>query len=497
MYLGGHQIYVPRNIDNCRITNVVLDGNVSNWTLTNWAVGTGIYIDANNNTLVDHCRLNNQIGDALETDDCVNAVLFACDVENCAGRGFSFGGSGVDLGTKLLACRFYNCETNANAYLSPGGGGSNDGHGSINFSLGGKDSLIEGCQIDTGITGIGSLGHVSQSGASIANNVIRNATSYAIEGIGKGGNTPATNVTITGNRIYNSVRVYLNEGAASSGAVEWEISNNLFVETDLWVNNYQQVGIRGNRFYSAGTAMQFLTLSNSGGTVGVQNSVVSNNRFYGGANAIVCGQYDTGLVITGNICSNQTTYGINTGAAGPNVSVNNNVILVGPATTSGMNGIAINGQVEVRNNIVDLGTTAGIGNNGIQVGSATSKARIIGNTVTTRSVVAPIAIIAGASLVELRDNMTNWPYSDAGTNTIKTGNRTDTHALSGRAVLVAGTKTISDTEVRTADNIILTRVVAGGTLGNLSIGTIVDKTSFDINSDNAADISTIYWKIDH
>lgn len=497
VYLGGHQLYIGAAYDNCRVVDLILDGNLSNWTLTNWDVGVGIYVDANKNTLVEHCRLVNQIGDAMQTNDSTNAVFAYCDVQTCAGRGFSLGGTGSDVGSKILGCRFYNCETNPNAYLSPPGGGSNDGHGAINCSLGGTDSLIHGCVIDTGITGIGGVGAAQNSGITIADNVIRSMSLFAIEGVGKAAGTPAVNVTIKGNRIYNCMRVSLDQGAANPNvALEWAVRDNLLYETDMLVNNYQQVEISGNRFHSAGATMTFLTLNNGGGTVGVQNATVTRNCFYGGGTAILGAQYDSGLVIAHNVCFNQAVAGINTGLAGPDVQAVSNVIVGGAAETNSTNGIVVSGQAEIRNNIIDLGTTTG--NNAIQVGGTATKARIIGNTCTVRPAVNAIAVISGAADTELRDNTCNSTYQDLGTRTVKFGNRISlTAASSGRAVLVAGTVTVNTGEVLTGDNILLTNVVVGGTVGVLSVGTIVNKTSFVINSSNAADTSTVYWEIRH
>lgn len=69
------------------------------------------------------------------------------------------------------------------------------------------------------------------------------------------------------------------------------------------------------------------------------------------------------------------------------------------------------------------------------------------------------------------------------------------NATMGRAVLVAGTVTVSTTKVTTNSEIFLTRRIAGGTLGHLSIGTVTGATSFVINSSDAADTSTINWLI--
>lgn len=65
----------------------------------------------------------------------------------------------------------------------------------------------------------------------------------------------------------------------------------------------------------------------------------------------------------------------------------------------------------------------------------------------------------------------------------------------GTAVLVAGTVTVTHTTVKADSRIFLTHLVAGGTLGILSVGTITAGTSFVINSTNAADTSTVAYLI--
>jgi len=65
----------------------------------------------------------------------------------------------------------------------------------------------------------------------------------------------------------------------------------------------------------------------------------------------------------------------------------------------------------------------------------------------------------------------------------------------GSAVLVAGTKTVSTTAVKTGDKIFLTRLVTGGTVGHLTVGTIVNATSFVIDCSVNTDTSTVAWMI--
>lgn len=61
--------------------------------------------------------------------------------------------------------------------------------------------------------------------------------------------------------------------------------------------------------------------------------------------------------------------------------------------------------------------------------------------------------------------------------------------------LSTGAVTVTTTAVTAGSKIFLTRAVASGTLGNLSVGTITAGTSFTITSDNNADTSTVNWLI--
>ena len=65
----------------------------------------------------------------------------------------------------------------------------------------------------------------------------------------------------------------------------------------------------------------------------------------------------------------------------------------------------------------------------------------------------------------------------------------------GKATMVAGSVTVSNTNVTSGSVIQLTCQVLGGTQGYLRVGTIVANTSFQILSSNAADTSTIGWTI--
>jgi hypothetical protein len=94
----------------------------------------------------------------------------------------------------------------------------------------------------------------------------------------------------------------------------------------------------------------------------------------------------------------------------------------------------------------------------------------------------------------IRDNIVRAPWAGSAATPVLLQNITD--AMQDQAVLVAGTKTVNTARVQAGDTIHLTRVLAGGTLGHLSVGTIVAGTSFVINSSSGTDTSTVFWSIE-
>jgi hypothetical protein len=69
--------------------------------------------------------------------------------------------------------------------------------------------------------------------------------------------------------------------------------------------------------------------------------------------------------------------------------------------------------------------------------------------------------------------------------------------VQGVATLVGGTVTVATTSVKTGDRIFTARNTTGGTAGHLNapVASIVDATSFVINSSSGTDTSTVNWWI--
>lgn len=249
------------------------------------------------------------------------------------------------------------------------------------------------------------------------------------------------------------------------------------------------------------TMLTTLTLIDMGAVGGtVTNAIISGNQLHGGQNGIRLNQNVSQCRIDGNLLIGQYTNGITFGSATgiASIDITNNTVIGTVASASGsytgMN--ILGGPMGIRGNRVDwTGVVSGSG--AITLGSTASKVMVEENIIIGGSHGTTLTAQASSADCVLRNNHLDHAISDSGTRTIRSGNRQTTGTLSGRAVLVAGTVTISTAEVIASDNIQLTCVLVGGTQGILSVGTIVAGTSFVINSSNAADTSTVYWKIDH
>lgn len=161
-----------------------------------------------------------------------------------------------------------------------------------------------------------------------------------------------------------------------------------------------------------------------------------------------------------------------------------------PATPADAVGAVLNGAASGDNMTVHLDgivpVTAGAG--GVTAGAAVEV--LAAGTVQdyTSGTVVGKALTSAAS-GELASILLNPAARNPGATI-------DEHIVeSGKAVLVAGTKTVSVTDLLSTDRIFLTRQVTGGTVGNLSVGTVTQNTSFVINSDSSSETSTVSWAI--
>lgn len=139
---------------------------------------------------------------------------------------------------------------------------------------------------------------------------------------------------------------------------------------------------------------------------------------------------------------------------------------------------------------------------GLSVSGATVECLISENFVRSGGVQTSGIVMASTSGY---NRLVNNDYTGGGTSanltltdttTILRGNfNLQANNLSGSAVLVAGTVTVTNTQIQAASNVVLSVKTIGGTPGTLSLGAIVAGTSFVINSSSGTDTSTVTWQI--
>ncbi len=181
-------------------------------------------------------------------------------------------------------------------------------------------------------------------------------------------------------------------------------------------------------------------------------------------------------------------------APGPNIAISVDLTKTGGAYTGDVGNIEIAG-----NTIHPIAQGTGIAIY-VKVAASTHTERVMVRDNYINNHVTGLYLIDSGEVVSQGNRIvgsTNAYVQSGNLSFSSAGNKWGYGALSGTAVLVAGTSTVSNTEVVASDTIILTRILLGGTAGHLSIGTITAGTSFVINSSSNSDTSTIYWKIDH
>lgn len=155
------------------------------------------------------------------------------------------------------------------------------------------------------------------------------------------------------------------------------------------------------------------------------------------------------------------------------------------------------GRIVISGNHVTNRTPSGAAF-GITAESEFADVVITNNTVEVVSSGGWAIFAPGASVSVLNNRLkATTPFHPSSVQVLRSGNILSTGPSQGQATLVAGSATITTAEVQAGDNIILSRLAAGGTTGNLAVGAITAGTSFTITSSAGADTSTVYWRIDH
>lgn len=245
-----------------------------------------------------------------------------------------------------------------------------------------------------------------------------------------------------------------------------------------------------------GTGATTLTgvLTGNGASAVTANAVTNHGVLIGGASNAVSSLAvaSTGSVLMGSTGANPAFTGSPSFSGSVTAGTGLTVTSGGATVTAGgltvtAGGAGITGTTNINTTGAAV-TSIGTGGTGaVNIGNAT------GNTAVTGSLTASTSLTA--TLGNITATNGNLVLNTAGNKlSVKSGANA---SIGTSAAMTAGSVTVSTTAVKTASIIFLTVNTPGGTQGILSApsASIVDSTSFVINSDNALDTSTVNWWI--
>ncbi|RKR83181.1 hypothetical protein BDD43_3383 [Mucilaginibacter gracilis] len=447
------------------------------------------------------------VGDCFTKTETNNANLYLDSTNGRVGLATSAPTHTLTLGSAATGLAYYNTADqttnyerfrtywNSNTFtLTTEKGGTGTDRG---FSLSGNATSTIGVNGRTlTITGIG----INQTGGFAFNSLTTANGASNISSIGAFTSSALNNqgvaildsYTLSGTAGYRALWVSPYEVSVGSGnrfLIDLGLNtaaNGAGTHTSKFSVNYSGDTLIGGQLAVPGGPIQTATNFTAGNfySVGFNAASLPNTQstwLFGGASSVQVrvniGGTTIGTLTAANNYTNAliANTGYNTAATGTHAFANSLTVL--PVTLGTNNGASVTNTASV---YIEGAGTGGTNNYALY-----SK--------------AGANYFGGNSLFgTATDNLTDKVQVSGNLNLITAGNKikiaTGTNASIGTATLVSGTVTINTTAAATSSIILLTRATAGGTTGTLSY-TIVNGTSFTINSSSSADTSTIAYVI--
>jgi hypothetical protein len=401
------------SIPNVKILGLELDGNKSNNTsLTKWELHTDLYGSGCDYLTVRECYVHDSQCEGIQFGG-TSSTIENNTVLNTNGNGIHYSGIGGGV------CAF-NYVKNCNL------AGATAGHvdGCIIFSDNTNDSFIVNNYCENGVSGVASIDTDNNSSVVIQGNIIKSCTVTAIEGIFP--TVSGGRVVITGNLIYDSINIKIQNTGSMAGGVgpyNWIIANNFLSNTRIYVQRAFNIQVSNNQLTAAAdvtnTGIYFYD---------VKQGLISGNQILGfqygiGIDGSVTGLIEANLV-TGNQLKNQYTNAIVFfDASGRGMYATNNSIQTDSAYSSATyDAILLKNNTFALNNVMDLLS----GRYGIHCpnGAASTNGGIVqGNVIRSTGITASIRCDGGSINNLISYNFVQQAISNAGTNTL-TGNQT-------------------------------------------------------------------------
>lgn len=387
---------VRSDVDGFSVYNLNIDGNrAGNVTMARWEIHHELRM-SHNNLAVD-CVIENaqSEGVMIQGDNC---IIERCQISNCNGNGIHFSGAN---GSKIIGSQIHH--TNE---LS--GTGHEDG--CISFSRQVNDTLITGCHLHHGKSGIGGIDLHDNSNITITNCVAEQCENEAIEAIFFGTASPSTKNILITNCIFRNPVVFNNtSGFVEYGASLCKIEGNHFEGANLEIRYCSGFVASGNT----------LDLEGDNGTVaihliGARRCNVASNEVIGGAYGAYLDNGASNNTLSGNHFTNQYSGGISTGGTvvGLANSYQGNHISNNATSSGSYRGILLRSGDKASSNTITLEK----GHSGIYPQNG---AIVQGNYVLSGAATHSIRADGGTSGILIIDNQVDKAVPASAGNTVR------------------------------------------------------------------------------
>jgi hypothetical protein len=486
--------------DRCFVENITFDGNrANNTSFTRWDVHLDCFgLDDTATYTIKDCYFNNGTGDPVLLYGNKVSVL-NCKFKDVNGNAIHFSDTNECI---VSNCYIENTNLANSATIGHAGG-------CISFSLVNTNIYITDCILINGIYGVGfTSGSVSSNlhyNAIIKGNTIRNCRTGAMDLRSTTAGVRFDDITIVGNKMYNSGIVDITSTATSLIKKKLIFKDNIIYNGRVSINYVEDCEVSDNKIYNDVNPPESSLVSNDitntsilVASNGSKKIIIDRNIVYAGRYGIyVSGTTETvgQFSIRNNYVFKSYECGIRVFNAGTiyQWAITHNYIANETDCLSTWDGIGLSVVGLIAYNYV----FAQAGRACVFLNSNNGGKIYKNQLYTTSSSIFSVSGFGGTAGCDIVDNIINAPIRTSNipiSSNLITGNTYPGIIKRGTATLVGGTVTVALAGIVAENQVFLTKTTVGGTEGHIRVS-ITAGVGFTITSSSATDTSTFTWLI--
>lgn len=247
----GYEGILLRANPDCRIQDLIIDGNRGNMVSPNWENTNEI--NGNSRLILDRVTIIN--GNEAITTHGDDVIIRNCKITNCGGNGIHFTGGHR---TRVENCTIIG--TNLNSSMGNAGG-------CIKWCDVCRDIVVTGCWLENGRSAFGNILTVTDSNIQLIGNTAKDCRDSAADIVFSSSGIPK-NIIIDAN-MFRDCAVFKawSEDAQLPASIPLIISNNIFENTPIHLDRVSDTILSGNtikgKSYIKGTWIPRTIISNN------------------------------------------------------------------------------------------------------------------------------------------------------------------------------------------------------------------------------------------